>query len=91
MTTNKDQQNTRTIFGMPILHEGYLTKRGAEWHTWRRRWFVLTNTALFYFRHKTVITSNSFSFCNIVFRNLTNKDPYLVNQKNLGFCTDWTN
>ncbi|ETW01891.1 hypothetical protein, variant 1 [Aphanomyces invadans] len=34
-----------------IVHAGWLIKRGHNWHTWKRRWFVLTSDAkLEYFK-----------------------------------------
>jgi len=34
-----------------VVREGWLTKEGAKWKTWKRRWFMLneTNTRLFYY------------------------------------------
>jgi hypothetical protein len=32
---------------------GYLTKQGRKFKTWRRRWFVLKNDALWYFKTPT--------------------------------------
>eukprot|EP00117_Sycon_ciliatum_P032263 scpid59868/ scgid25056/ Rho GTPase-activating protein 24; Down-regulated in nephrectomized rat kidney \ len=33
-----------------VLHQGYLTKRGGNFASWRRRWFVLRGDIIFYFR-----------------------------------------
>ena len=35
------------------LKEGYLTKRGNTFQSWKRRWCVLQHSFLFYFRRKT--------------------------------------
>eukprot|EP01094_Clydonella_sp_ATCC50884_P021102 TRINITY_DN4557_c0_g1_i1.p1 TRINITY_DN4557_c0_g1~~TRINITY_DN4557_c0_g1_i1.p1 ORF type:complete len:923 (+),score=331.36 TRINITY_DN4557_c0_g1_i1:136-2904(+) len=32
--------------------KGYLTKQGGRIKTWKKRWFVLTNNCLYYFREK---------------------------------------
>jgi hypothetical protein len=34
--------------------KGYLTKQGGRIKTWKRRWFVLTNNCLYYFKTKGV-------------------------------------
>ena len=31
-----------------VLHEGYLRKRGQKYHTWKRRYFVLTDPGMFW-------------------------------------------
>ena len=34
-----------------IAHQGFLSKRGGKWHSWNKRWMVLTKKAsLFYFK-----------------------------------------
>ncbi|ETV73737.1 hypothetical protein, variant [Aphanomyces astaci] len=34
-----------------VVHDGWLIKRGHNWHTWKKRWFVLTSDAkLEYFK-----------------------------------------
>ena len=34
-----------------IFHQGWLSKRGGRWHSWNKRWVVLTRAAnLFYFK-----------------------------------------
>jgi len=37
-----------------VVREGWLTKEGAKWKTWKRRWFMLneSNTRLFYYPSK---------------------------------------
>jgi len=39
--------------------KGYLTKQGGRIKTWKRRWFVLTNNCLYYFKDKGVCRSTS--------------------------------
>jgi len=34
--------------------EGYLVKQGGRWRSWKRRWFVLRNTTLYYFSAPSV-------------------------------------
>lgn len=36
------------------IRQGWLTKEGAKWKTWKRRWFMLNeaNTRLYYYSSK---------------------------------------
>jgi len=36
----------------PVDHEGYLTKQGGSYKSWKRRLFVLKGTELYYFKNK---------------------------------------
>ena len=31
--------------------EGWLVKQGGSWKNWKRRWFVLSDSCLYYFKH----------------------------------------
>lgn len=31
-------------------HQGYLTKEGGKHKSWRKRWFILTDNCLYYFK-----------------------------------------
>ena len=31
--------------------EGWLVKQGGSWKSWKRRWFVLSDSCLYYFEH----------------------------------------
>lgn len=32
-------------------HQGYLTKEGGKHKSWRKRWFILTDNCLYYFKN----------------------------------------
>jgi hypothetical protein len=38
----------------PADKEGFLTKQGGGYKSWKRRWFVLKGTNLYYFKSKKV-------------------------------------
>jgi len=44
----------------PHDFEGYLTKQGGAIKTWKRRWFVLKGTKLWYFKGKTDLSAKGF-------------------------------
>ncbi|CAK4682844.1 unnamed protein product [Aphanomyces euteiches] len=45
--------NFSTHRGSSVVHEGWLVKRGHNWKTWKKRWFVLTSDAkLEYFKKR---------------------------------------
>eukprot|EP01125_Pyxidicula_operculata_P012216 TRINITY_DN3_c1_g1_i1.p1 TRINITY_DN3_c1_g1~~TRINITY_DN3_c1_g1_i1.p1 ORF type:complete len:454 (-),score=121.73 TRINITY_DN3_c1_g1_i1:418-1779(-) len=37
----------------PPDNEGWMTKQGGSWKSWKRRWFILKGTSLYYFKTKT--------------------------------------
>ena len=43
---------------------GHLTKRGGKWKSWKKRWFVLTSSALFYFASRDVSFTSPLSTVN---------------------------
>lgn len=38
----------------PVIYEGYLTKQGGNFKTWRRRWFSVRSKQMLYFKEKGV-------------------------------------
>jgi len=44
----------------PHDKDGYLTKQGGAIKTWKRRWFVLKGTKLWYFKSKTDLSAKGF-------------------------------
>eukprot|EP00767_Chilomastix_cuspidata_P003086 gnl/Chilomastix_cuspidata/3207.p1 GENE.gnl/Chilomastix_cuspidata/3207~~gnl/Chilomastix_cuspidata/3207.p1 ORF type:complete len:196 (-),score=8.61 gnl/Chilomastix_cuspidata/3207:83-670(-) len=38
---------------VPVDKEGWLTKEGGSWKSWKKRWFVLKDSTLYYFKSKT--------------------------------------
>ena len=35
-------------------HKGWLTKEGGKHKTWKKRWFILTENCLYYFKSPNV-------------------------------------
>lgn len=48
------------------IRQGWLTKEGAKWKTWKRRWFMLNeaNTRLYYYSSKREVADVCGSTCN---------------------------
>ena len=47
------------------IRQGWLTKEGAKWKTWKRRWFMLNeaNTRLYYYSSKREVADVCGSSC----------------------------
>jgi len=43
-------ESPNTSFWVKTEKKGWLTKRGGRIQTWRRRWFVLADNVLYYFK-----------------------------------------
>ena len=66
----------------PAVKEGYLVKKGADFHTWKKRWFVMKDQYIFYFPKNTdsslpkgVIELNGNSSASL---DLSTKKPTIV-------------
>ena len=42
--------------------EGWLVKQGGSWKNWKRRWFVLSDSCLYYFKHTAENVPKGWSF-----------------------------
>jgi len=49
----------------PADREGWMTKQGGSYKSWKKRWFVLKGTQLFYFKNKKVILAFLSSSCRV--------------------------
>lgn len=46
--------------------KGWMTKQGGRIKTWKRRWFILSDNVLYYFKNPSVCCKFSF-FCFLIF------------------------
>lgn len=68
--------------------EGYLTKLGKHFKTWRTRWFVLQRNELKYFKQKfskSPIRTLNLSECKECCQDFTQEDKCYVIRLNMGF------
>jgi hypothetical protein len=47
-------------------HKGYLTKQGGRVKSWKRRWFVLTDNCLYYFKKEGVWLTRPLASCPLL-------------------------